>query len=351
MNYVVIKQKLVCAIFIVILLSGCQSANEQQDEIKIGFIGPLTGDSSHLGQNAKAAAEIAEAEINAAGGINGKKLKIIYEDGGCNEKMAVAAANKLFNMDDVPLIIGSICSRETMSFAPMAEQLQKLVVSYCTSAPALRDAGDFIFRTCPNAVFQGRFAANYLVEKGIETVGVIGCNDHWCSGIADAFEEEFPNVVAREDFEPGATDIRTQLLRIREKNPDAIYFVARSKSTIVGMKQIQELGWDIFLFGADTWDDASVRGKHPNAEYVVIQADLPEKFVSDMALKGKDTTVCTPQAYDTVKIVANLLKQTEDPKVMKDLLYKMPAYPGISGEIAFDSKGDITEASYSVVSV
>jgi branched-chain amino acid transport system substrate-binding protein len=340
---------------LLLMVTGCQTSSvQEEDTITIGFIGPLTGDLAHLGQNAKAAAEIAAEEINANGGINGKKLKIIYENGKCNEKEAVAVANKLIHIDNVPIIVGSICSRETMSFAPIAEENKRVVVSYCTSAPALREAGDYIFRTVPNAAIQGEFAANELKKRNFSNVAILACNDHYCGGISDAFQKEFETsgtIVARESFEPGTKDLRTEILKIKESQPDAIYFIARTGSATAGMKQIQEAGMDVFLFGPDIWDDKSLQGKYDNAAYSVTQSDLPEAFINKLQNKGKEISNCAPQSYDAVKILAKILEETEDPTKIKEALYAMDNYEGISGNIKFDEKGDILDAKYVVKTI
>src|SRR3989338_5917613 len=105
--------------------------------ITIGFVGPLTGDAANIGTNAKSAVEVAVGEVNAAGGVNGRPLNVIYEDGQCTGAIASNAASKLINSDKVSLILGGACSGETSAFTAMAEQAKVVVLSYCSSAPAI----------------------------------------------------------------------------------------------------------------------------------------------------------------------------------------------------------------------
>ena len=109
--------------------------------IKLGFIAPLTGEASSIGLNNRAAAELAVEEVNAAGGINGRKIEMVYEDGKCAPTDATNAANKLMNVDKVVAIDGAICSSETAAFAPTAMQNKVIVISPGSSAPS-RDGRD-----------------------------------------------------------------------------------------------------------------------------------------------------------------------------------------------------------------
>ena len=109
--------------------------------IKIGWLGPLSGDASSLGQDALTAAKLAAEEVNANGGINGQPLELVVEDGKCQSKDAVSGMNKLLTNSDMTVIIGGLCSGETSAVAPIAEQNKKILFSGCSSAPAISKAG------------------------------------------------------------------------------------------------------------------------------------------------------------------------------------------------------------------
>ena len=109
--------------------------------IKIGWIGPLTGDLASLGQDAEKATEVALDEVNAAGGINGRPLQLVPQDSKCNPKDASDAGNKLINVDKVSVILGGLCSGETTAVAPVAEQNHVVMISPCSSAPNITFLG------------------------------------------------------------------------------------------------------------------------------------------------------------------------------------------------------------------
>ena len=116
---------LVVIILVVVLSNGGdkeQSAQQTEGPIKIGFIGPLTGDVASLGENALIAAQLAVDEINANGGINDRTVELIAEDGSCSGKEASSAAQKLISIDKVVGIIGGLCSSESSAFTGILNQ-------------------------------------------------------------------------------------------------------------------------------------------------------------------------------------------------------------------------------------
>ncbi|MDP6562065.1 MAG: ABC transporter substrate-binding protein, partial [Candidatus Peribacteraceae bacterium] len=116
------KRLLVPLFALGVLLSACSPvADDGTGPIKIGYIGPLTGEAASYGVDTLNGTELAVAEINAAGGINGRLIELITEDGRCTGTDAASAAQKLVNVDKVVAIIGGQCSGETLAAAPIVE--------------------------------------------------------------------------------------------------------------------------------------------------------------------------------------------------------------------------------------
>lgn len=327
----------------------------------IGFIGPLTGDGASLGQNARAGVELAVTEVNAAGGVNGRPLQVIYEDGKCNGKDAANAANKLINVDKVPVILGGACSGETMSFASAAEAAKTVVFSYCSSAPAISDAGDYIFRDYPSDLYQGSFAADYIFNTlKKKTLAVLYVKSDWGSGIKGVFVDAFTKlggkIVLEEGYEQTSRDLRAQLTKIKAAKPDIVYFLGYTEGSIVGLKQAAELKLKVPMFGGDAWDDPKIfSGAGKAAEgvmYSVVYAPLSDAFKLAMKTKvGSDEIVaCTPPAYDAVHLLSQVMTRVgTDASTIKDALYKTTYDGGVSSaHIAFDSRGDLVGAGYVV---
>src|SRR3989339_141701 len=196
----------VAIIGVVYFVSKGPSQPVSTEPIKIGFIGPLTGDAANIGQNVRAAVKIAVIEVNQAGGVDSRTLEVIYEDGQCTGNVASNAANKLINIDKVSLILGGACSGETSSFAGAAEQSKTAVLSYCSSAPAISQAGDYIFRNYPSDLYQGSFGAEYVYNKlSKKKIAILYAKSDWGNGIKNVFVKRFNElggtILAEEGYE------------------------------------------------------------------------------------------------------------------------------------------------------
>ena len=351
---------IIVIVLIIIGFSAVQKPTET-GPIKIGWVGPLTGDVSNIGRNEKSATELAVDEVNKAGGINGRPIQVIYEDGKCVNTNANAAANKLINIDKVSVILGGLCSGETMAFTDMAEKSKTVVLSPCSSNPAITNAGDYIFRNYPSDNYQGSFDADYLYKTlGKKKVAVLYVQTDYATGIRAVFVEAFKKlggtIVADESAVQSSTDFRSQLTKIKSANPEAIYFISMTGEAITGIKQARQLGINVPFFGADSWGDEkiwSTLGKDGEGSmYSHVFTPLTEAFKTAMKNKiGTDTlTICSPQAYDGLKLLAQAMSKVgTNPEAIKNELYKTVYTGGVSAsKIQFDSNGDMVGADYSI---
>src|SRR3989338_10042895 len=257
------KQVYVILTLLVLALSACatqQQAEEQeqsdsqkqqtqpQGTYKIGVMYPLTGDGASYGLPIQRTTKIAIDEINAKGGVNGRKLEAIYEDGKCNPKDGNAAAQKLVNIDKVEVIIGGVCSGETLGAAPIAEENKVALISPSATSPDITNAGDFIFRLAPSDAFAGIVAAEYA-SKDLKTskAAIISETTDYAQGLRNVFKSYFEDlggeIVADETYNPEDTDFRTQVTKVKAANPDIIYLVPQApQKGLLLVKQIKEAG-------------------------------------------------------------------------------------------------------------
>ena len=140
-------------------------ANRGTGAIKIGFIGPLTGDAASYGKPISNAVRMAVDVINQSDGINGRPIEVIYENGGCNKEDALRATQKLVYIDKVRMIIGGICSGETLAVLPIAEKEKIILLSPSSSSPELTGAGEYFFRNTPSDLKSGEKLAQLITEK------------------------------------------------------------------------------------------------------------------------------------------------------------------------------------------
>lgn len=349
---------------VLVLLTGaaCTSETPKQEDktpIKLGWVGPLTGDVSSVGTVDKQGAELAIKEINEAGGINGRPLEMVYEDGACDAKTASNAGNKLINIDKVVAIVGGFCSSETLAVAPMAEQNKVVVIAPGSTAPSITDAGDFIFRVIPSDSYQGKYAANFAYNTlGKRKAAIVYAKADYTEGLANVFAEEFKKlggeVLLEESFLQTDRDLKTQLTKVKASLSDFMYFLTYTEAGIVGFKQAEELGMKKTILGAETFSDeklVTAQGAE-GAIFTIPVSNESESFKTTFLTFASrtDMPVFVTQTYDAVKILAQVMQKAgTDPTEMKNELYKVQDYQGVSGPISFDSNGDLTTAAYDVM--
>ena len=243
-----------------VIASGCSLTGRSVDPtiaappFKWGFIGPLSGPASVYGVPALNAARMAVDEINSKGGIDGRKIDLIVEDGKCDGATAVTAAQKLISVDNVYVIIGGHCSTESMSILPVAQTNNVFVVSSITSTPAFTGKGRFAFRMSPSSTYYNGAQADVAFSKGLRKVAILHEQRDFSAGLAQAFTKRFEElggeVVITESFLPETMDFRTQLEKIRAVEPDALLVSTQMPATAsVMLKQIKEMRLEIPLIG------------------------------------------------------------------------------------------------------
>lgn len=343
--------------------SGTITGNAvKEDTIKMGFIGPLTGDASNLGNGARQATEMAVEEINAQGGINGKKLEVIYENTQCKGKDSINAVNKLINLDGVQAIVGGLCSAATVPASELAEENEVVLFSYCASAPKISQLGDYMFRSYPSDAYQGVFMAEYVFDElNAKTAAVFHVRDDWGTGLRDTFTKRFKElggeILFDGSYEPSSKDMRTELLKIKSSNPDIIYMPSFPNSAAIMLQQADELDIDRhkMLGGDGSYDPEVIKVAGTATEGFRLTAVFvdPKKEVADKYKEkyGHDFILCGVQAYDNTYILADIIgKVGNDGALIKDALYDID-HDGVSGRVRLDSNGDLVGAEYAIYEV
>lgn len=327
--------------------------------VKIGVLLPLTGSLANVGAGMRDAVILAAEDANAKGGIDGKKLELVIEDTSCDPAKAVTALNKMITQDKIVALVGGTCSGESLAIAPILNQNKIVAISPSASQADLRDkGGDYFFRIVPSDAFQAKVAAKYAKEDlGAIKVAVLYQNDEWGVGLKDGFLKEFPEeqgfVVNAESFEKGATDVRTQITKLKSSGPDLLYMPCYPAECAVALQQISESGYTGKVMGADGGDDAAtLRAVGEAADGFTITVASPstggsfnQKF---KAKYGKDAGVYTAHIYDALTLLVNSAKDSASGPSMKDNLYDVFGYTGQSGVISFDKYGEITTAVYDI---
>ncbi len=351
----------VIAVILMIFLSACavqqQTQKEAQGSYKIGSILPLTGDTASVGLPMQWAVKTAVEEINSKGGINGRKLEVIYEDGKCNPKDGNAAVQKLVNVDKVKAIIGGVCSGETLGAAPIAEANKVILISPASSSPDISKAGDFIFRVYPSDAYAGIVASDYAInDLKAKNAALITESTDYSQGLRRVFKENFAmkggNIAADETYNPDDTDLRTQITKAKAANPDVIYIVPQNPSKgILLMKQLKESGVKQQILTAEVLLGRNVVKENPDVDGIIgVELKFDDKAPKTSALLAKYKQQAKEEApfptfmagsYDLVYLLSDAIsKYGYDSEKIRDYLYAVKDYDGAIGKITIDKNGD-----------
>lgn len=346
------------AVVLTIMRLAGEPAGEPK-EIKIGAILVLTGPDARTGQSAKEGIALAAQEINEDGGIKGKKLVIIYEDDQGQPQQSVSAAKKLISVDNVPVILGPMWSTSVLAVAPIAEKNKVVILSSTASAPTITEAGDFIFRNTYNDIYEGSKDAEYAYKKmGYKRAGIVHVNLDAGIQIADVFVDEFEKlggtIVIREKYEVDAKDFRTILTKFKNEQLDFIYLMGYSEMGQL-VKQAKEIGLNIPFVSTimfEISDVVEVAGNAAEGTVYSFPSYDPEKggdVVKEFARKYREKYGRLPDpeaafSYDALKILASVMSQVGFKAVsIKEGLYKVKDYHGVTGITSFDESGDVVK--------
>ncbi len=351
---------LTLALLTLLSLPSCSKKQPEMKEIKIGWIGPLTGDLGYYGQMIKKATDLAVEEINAEGGINGANLEIIYHDDTLDPKKGVSAFLKLVTTNNVPLVVQAAGSSVMLAEAPLAEKHKVVLISPTCSNPDITFAGDYVFRTWPSDTYQGislaRFAVNTLKKQ---RVALLFMNNDYGTGVKDEFSKEFKSlggdVVISEAFEEGATDFRGQLVKVKAAKPDMIFLASHYREGALVLRQAKEFGLEAMILASDACyapeflelAKGAAEGSLVANLYWDSDSDEPRisHFVTKFRKKyGQAPEVYAAAGYDCIKIVTQALREGgTKPQDIKQALYQIEGYEGVTGEITIDKHGDVSK--------
>jgi branched-chain amino acid transport system substrate-binding protein len=330
----------------------------QNGPIKIGFIGPLTGDAATYGQPFQQTVQLAVEQINTVGGISGRQVEVIYEDGKCNGKDAASATQKLVNVDHVQAIIGGFCSGETIPSVPIAAQGKVLVLSPSASSPALTGISPFFFRDYPSDSTQGKVLATIAyTDKSWKNVAFIQEETDYAAGIYKAFDQTFAGLggkTTNDSFPSTSNDFRSILTKLKAANPDAVFIDVQTGAAADRiLKQMEAMGWKPHLFLSDTVsiESTTVKAHQATLEGALAAEFIPDtknpkfkQFIEDFKAKyGSEPTYQGYMAtvYDSVYLLKDgITKVGYDGTKLAQWSRTIKDWSGVSGTITIGANGD-----------
>jgi len=333
------------------------------DGIKVGVLLPLTGSQAKFGEIEKRSYEMAAAEINAKGGVNGKKIELLFEDDTGKPDVGRSGMEKLISREKVPVITGGYSSSVTAAAAPVAQQFKVPFVICTGSADDVTEKGyDYVFRVNPPASEYPNAVKSFLHEVGkdVKTIALLYENSAFGQSSSKSFEADAValglKIVVKEGYQAGAIDFKPILTKVKAANPDMIYMVSYVMDASLLMRQSKELRINPKMFvgggaGFTLPEFAKSAGDASDGVYsATLWVDtLPfpgaKEYASNFRKKyGSETEYHGAEAYAAMYVVADALKRAKSitPRDVRDALVKTDLKTAF-GPVKFISYGKKTQ--------
>ena len=347
-----------------VVLSGCAGSGGSTDVIKIGWLGPRTGDTALWGQAEYDTVVMLIDKYNAAGGIDvgGKKYKlevIGYDDKGDSTE-AVNVAKRLTSQDKVVAIVGPQGSGEAIPIAPIANEAKVPVVATTATNPkvTVTESGainQYMFRACFTDPYQGSVAATFAYERlGKRRAAILmTVDDAYSAGLTEFFKQSFiklgGEIVAEVSFTAGEKDFRAPLTRIKAANPDIIFAPNYYTDVALSAVQARELGIDTVMLGGDGWPSEnliSLAGTALEGCFYVNHLDFNDPSVADFkaefkARYNRNAELNSYMAHDALLMVIDAIQRAgsiDGEAIMRAL--ETTAIQGVTGFIKIGPNHD-----------
>jgi branched-chain amino acid transport system substrate-binding protein len=314
----------------------------------------MSGSKAHFGQDTDKAARLAVDEANAAGGLLGKKIKIVTLDDRGDSAEAANAVARLIDVEKADAILGEVASSLSLAGGRVVQRRGIPMVSPSSTNPKVTEVGDFIFRVCFIDPFQGTVMANFARKNlKLDKVAILkDVKNDYSIGLADAFKKAFTAqggaIALDQSYSEGDTDFSAQLTAIKSSGAQAIFLPGYYAEVGAIARTAQRLGVKVPLLGGDGWDapdlykiggdalEGSYFSNHFALDMVTPKA---QKFIADFKGKyGQEPTGLGALGYDAAGVLFDAMKRagTVEPKAVRNALAATKGFEGVTGKISID---------------
>jgi branched-chain amino acid transport system substrate-binding protein len=330
-------------------------------DVTIAVAGPMTGQYASFGEQMKNGAEMAVAELNAAGGVNGEKVVLKVGDDACDPKQAVAVANQLAG-DDVVFVAGHFCSGSSIPASAVYEEEGIIQISPASTNPTFTDnrPGPGIYRTCGRDDKQGVVAGKYLVDKYKgKNIAILHDKSAYGKGLADETQKAINGAGEKEKiyeaYTAGEKDYSALVSKLKAANIDVVYIGGYHTEAGLILRQMRDQGLQAQIVSGDalvTDEFGQITGNlsdgvmmtfSPDARKFPEAAAVVKKF-EEKKINPEGYTLYTYAAIQAWAKAATEAKSVDFEPVVKNL--DSMSFDTVIGKLDFDDKGDPTEASY-----
>jgi len=354
-------------ILFILASTGCNKPVGEGDggeTIKVGEFASLTGKEATFGISSHEGTLLAIEEINAAGGVLGKKLELLTEDTQSKPGEPATVVNKLIARDGAVAILGEVASSRSLEAAPICQQNKIPMISPSSTNPKVTQVGDFIFRVCFTDKFQGDVLANFATKtlKAKTAAIFTDVKSDYSKGLAKYFKDKFSgnggNISTELDYNGGDKDFKAQLTAIKSANPDCIFVPGYYTDVALICIQSKQLGLNVPLFGGDGWESEklveigkdAVEGQYFSTHFHPdVGSELGRKFVEHYRKRwnGKSPDALAACGYDSALVLADAMKRagSSEGQKVRDALAATKNFQGVTGVITMNENRDATKSA------
>ena len=348
-------------LFSIGIFSAC--TKKSTNEIIVGQFGSMTGAEATFGQSTDEGIRLAVEEINNAGGIKGKKIKLITMDDQGKAEEAASVVTRLIEQEQIVALLGEVASSRSLAAAPIAQAKKIPMVTPSSTNPKVTEVGDYIFRTCFIDPFQGTVMARFAIENlKLKKVAVLrDVKSDYSVGLADFFIQKFKElggqIVAEASYQSGDVDFKAQLTQLKSSNPEGLFIPGYYTEVGLIARQINELGIKAKLMGGDGWDSpklSEIGGKNVDGGTFSnhYSNETKDPVAVDFMTKYKAKYNKTPDGlaaagYDAAKVLFKAMESASEitTQTIREQLSKIVDFPGVTGKITINEKRNATKSA------
>src|SRR5579872_6984283 len=339
------------------------TAPAQAQDITIALAGPMTGPVASIGEQMKRGAEAAAAAINDAGGVNGRKIKIVVEDDACDPKQAVAVANLIVGQQ-IKYVDGHACSGSSIPASDVYADNNILMMSPASSNPTLTEKGrPTIMRIYPRDDEQAAFIGPWIAQKYKgKKIAILHDKSAYGKGLADVVKAKLNaagvNEVLFEGINPGEKDYTAVVTKLKSLGAELVYFGGYHPEGGLMVRQAADQGYKLNLMMGDSiatsefWQISGPAGEGTLFTFPSDPQSRPSaaKAVEEIKKTGFQPEGFTLFAYAVIQTLAEGMRRTnsEDPVKVAAALRSGPPVDTVVGPVSFDEKGDVKGTVYDV---
>jgi len=333
-------------------------------EIKVGEFASLTGKEATFGISSHEGTLMAVEELNAAGGILGKQVKLTTEDTQSKPGEPATVVNKLIARDNVIAVLGEVASSRSLEAAPICQQNKVPMISPSSTNPKVTQTGDYIFRVCFIDPFQGTVMANFATTtlKAKKVAIFTDAKSDYSKGLAKFFKEKFlangGTLTSELDYNGGDKDFKAQLTTIRSGSPDAVFVPGYYTDVALICIQSKQLGLNVPLLGGDGWESEklteigkeAVEGNYFSTHYhPEVGTEISKKFLENYKKRfnGKIPDALAANGYDSMMMLADGIKRAggTDGAKLRDALAATKDLVLVTGTITINKQRDADKSA------